>query len=98
MRKMISLKFQLILFFIVFISDFAYIIYQWNDYKYGMKSAENVIINLDLAMNNNFQIDPRKSNFKDRKNKIKYLGQETEKYGILAIFCEIPRNTSFKKC
>ncbi len=84
------MKFQLILFFIVLICDFVYIFNQWNDYKYGIKSAENAIINLDLAMNKNYQIDLRKSNFKDRKYKIKYLGEEIEKYGIHVIFCEIP--------
>ena len=84
------MKFQLILFFIVLISDFAYIIYQWNDYKYRIKSGENAIINLDLAMNKIYQIDLLKSNFKDRKYKIINLGEEIEKYGIHAIFCEIP--------
>ena len=72
------MKFQLILFFIVLICDFVYIFNQWNDYKYGIKSAENAIINLDLVVNKNYQIDFRKSNFNDRKYKIIYLDEEIE--------------------
>lgn len=88
-RKIIF-KFNFILFSIILIFDLAYIIHFWNDYKYGIISAQNAIISLDITKNQNYQIDPSKSNYKNKKYKINYIGDEIKKYGIHAIFCEIP--------
>ena len=89
-RKTISIKFYTISFFIISICDIYYINNTWNNYKFGIKSAGNAIITLDLAMKNQYSVDPRKSNFIEHKYKIDYLSNEIEKYGIHAIFCEIP--------
>ena len=88
--KRISIKFFVISYFIISICDIYYISYIWNNYKLGIKSAGNAINGLDIAMKNKYTIDPRKSNFEDNKYKLDYLGDEIKKYGIHAMFCEIP--------
>lgn len=85
-----TLRFYLILFFIILICDLAYLIHIYNDYKYAFKSVENALAKFYSSRDEHYNIDPKKSDFKEGKYKINNLGEEMEKYGIHATFCEIP--------
>ena len=74
----------------IIILNLGYNYYIWKDYKYGIKSAENAIYYYESAFNNNYKVDLKKSNIENRKFKINYLEDEIKKYGIHAVFCEIP--------
>lgn len=79
----------LILVLLIFIS-FKPISKKWKDYKLGIQSAQNAINNFYFTMDNETrQIldpdDPEKLEFKTI-----YIGDEIRKYGLHAIFCEIP--------
>ena len=89
-KRELHLKFHLIIILFIIFCDSVYILYKWNDYKYGIISAESAIINFNLAMEINTNLEVDKSNINERKIKKKYIGDEIEKYGINAIFCEIP--------
>ena len=89
-KKTIILKDYYKYFWIVLIFDLVYIYYKWNDYKYGIRSVQCAINNLDLALNNDKYIDYNKSNFNEGNYKTKYIGDDIKKYGIHATFCEIP--------
>ncbi len=65
-------------------------IYKWKDYQCGIKSAKNAILNFHSTMKVKKRIildekDSEESTFKDV-----YIGDEIEKYGLHAVFCEIP--------
>lgn len=82
--------FDTILLLIVLLGDSIYIFRIHSDYKYGIKSAENAIIYYNITMSRSYNVDPHKSNFSDGKIKINYLGDDIKKYGIHAIFCNVP--------
>lgn len=86
----ISFKFLMISICMILIYDLLYINRIWNDYKYGFMSAEKAINKFEITLKDNYKVDPFESNFRERKFKISYSAEEIEKYGIHAIFCEIP--------
>jgi hypothetical protein len=88
--KKFFLKQHFLVFFIVLLCDFLYIKYIWTDYKGGIQSVKNAIKKLYIVMDKNYRIERTKSNFKEGRYKINYLSDEIQKYGIQAIFCEIP--------
>ena len=88
--RKITLKFLIISFSMIIIINLGYNYYIWKDYKYGIKSAENAIYYYESTLNNNYKVDLKESNIEDRKFKINYLEDEIKKYGIHAVFCEIP--------
>lgn len=88
--RKITLKFIIISLSMIIISNLGYNYYIWKDYKYGIKSAKNAIYYYEFALNNSYKVDLTKSNIEERKYKIDYLDNEIRKYGIHAIFCEIP--------
>ena len=89
-RRKISFKFIIISLSMIIISNLGYNYYIWKDYKYGIKSAKNAIYYYEFALNNNYKVDFKKSNIEEKKYKLDYLDDEIRKYGIHAVFCEIP--------
>jgi len=88
--RIFNTKFHIFIIFTILCSCLLYIYYNWNDYKFGIRSAENALSNFYLAMENH--IDLKTYRNKNNKTKLKkvFLGDEIEKYGIHALFCEIP--------
>ena len=82
-------KFNLLLFVIIFCGDAIFIYNKWEDFSLGIRSAENALINFYLAIEKNTQFDYNK-NVKRNKVKKVFIGDEIEKYGVHAVFCEIP--------
>ena len=70
-----------------FIFSFKTLIAKYYDYQYGIRSANNAINNFHLAMetNKHFSYDTENS----EPDEI-YVGDEIRKYGLHAVFCEIP--------
>lgn len=79
----------------LFLFSIRTLINKYNDFQNGIRSANNAINNFYLAMNvkkayNYESIDS------DEEKEI-YIGDEIKKYGLHAVFCEIPGTLPSKK-
>jgi hypothetical protein len=79
-----------LIFSILILISFMPFSKKWKEYNLGIQSAQNAIYNFHSTMDNEVrQIldpdDPEKLKFKTI-----YIGDEIRKYGLHAIFCEIP--------
>ncbi len=82
-------KFNLLLFVIIICGDAIFIYNKWKDYSLGIRSAENALINFYLAKERNYRYEYDKNIKRDKVKKV-FIGDEIEKYGVHAVFCEIP--------
>jgi len=87
--KRIFNNFNIFLFIIIFCCDVIFILYKGKDYNSGIRSAECALINFYYALENNIHLEIDKSNKINKLKKV-FIGDEIEKYGIHALFCEIP--------
>ena len=81
---------KMLIFLILGCFSFKLLSNKYRDYNLGIKSAKNAINNFHITMNSKRREVLDLDDPKKLKYKTEYVGDEINKYGLHAVFCEIP--------